>query len=584
MIVSIPELYWWCCALTTMRLSLWFVLILAFSVGMCCALAVRFLYFEAMPVVVQASEPTTRILVATRTIPSGIEITADFVSFQEVPISEVPPGVLTSFSQVYRRQPAFPIPVGCPICEDLLLPLATTVQQAAFVPTGSQIVALDITHIRQGNRVFSTREPLSTVLSDDQRIDIRVVPPETQGRLAEKRNEVLRTFVAQDIRSRGELILEDVQIHQIQRQLAVNHTGSTMDSLQLMLDESEAARLTAAARRGQLRIIVRQDEMPSSQPSESPASNIFDIADSRVQPLPDSLLSLGSLPSGSVPPGAVSSGAVSPGSLSLVQSLSLDIPNTQHSPPTTAFDPAIPEEHVQRTAPVPADIFDPVLPQPPAVAAVDTLPFGSAEEVSQNAGEQPPDELAVFAPLELPTQEVDPIRNEGMVTFGFSFRNVAPPTDTAMEQNLSPTQVSSPTDEPGQEAPVPPSSERAMGLPRISNTIQFLPPGSLAPVREQKQVQVQVHEQVLAHEQEAGKVLQIESAAMLESATLESATTSPIISSGMPFVIPAPATQERVPGYSPFERRIYTVLPDEERELQAPQRLSRTSDAGAQTQ
>lgn len=581
MIVSIPELYWWCCALTTMRLSLWFVLILAFSVGMCCALAVRFLYFEAMPVVVQASEPTTRILVATRTIPSGIEITADFVSFQEVPISEVPPGVLTSFSQVYRRQPAFPIPVGCPICEDLLLPRATITPQTAFVPTGNQIVALDITHVRQGNRVFLPREPLSAVLSDDQRIDIRVVPPEAQGRLAEKRNEVLRTFAAQDIRNSGELILENVPIHKIQRQSVANHAGSVRDALELMLDKNDAARLTAAARRGQLRIFVRQDEVSPLQ-----LSDIFDIADSAcadsacsdsadasVQTLPDSL------PSDSLPLDSVS----------LVQSLSLDIPNTEHSSPTTELGSATqleslveppaetPVEHVQRIAPVPADVVDPVLLYTPAVAILplanveDNLQEEYAQEGHAQNVEQPSDSLAIFAPLESPIREVDFIRNDGMIVFGMSFRSVDsasidPATDTTVEQ--TPTQVSPLMDEPGQGALARPSLELAIGSPRITNTIQFLPPGSIPP----GSIIVPVKED----SQEQERMLQVEA----ESAIMP--IMSPIMPSAMPILITTQdRTPARVPGYSPFERRIYTVLPEgEEWKLQAPQQLTRGSDSG----
>jgi len=564
-----------------MRLSLWFILILAFSVGMCCAFAVRFLYFEAMPVVAQVSEPTTKILVATRTIPSGIEITADFVAFQAVPISEVPPGVFTCFAQVYLRQPAFPIPVGCPICEDLLLPRATITPQTAFVPTGNQIVALDITHVRQGNRVFLPREPLSAVLSDDQRIDIRVVPPEAQGRLAEKRNEVLRTFAAQDIRNSGELILENVPIHKIQRQSVANHAGSVRDALELMLDKNDAARLTAAARRGQLRIFVRQDEVSPLQ-----LSDIFDIADSAcadsacsdsadasVQTLPDSL------PSDSLPLDSVS----------LVQSLSLDIPNTEHSSPTTELGSATqleslveppaetPVEHVQRIAPVPADVVDPVLLYTPAVAILplanveDNLQEEYAQEGHAQNVEQPSDSLAIFAPLESPIREVDFIRNDGMIVFGMSFRSVDsasidPATDTTVEQ--TPTQVSPLMDEPGQGALARPSLELAIGSPRITNTIQFLPPGSIPP----GSIIVPVKED----SQEQERMLQVEA----ESAIMP--IMSPIMPSAMPILITTQdRTPARVPGYSPFERRIYTVLPEgEEWKLQAPQQLTRGSDSG----
>jgi hypothetical protein len=187
------------------------------------------------------------------------------------------------------------------------------------------------------------------------------------------------------------------------------------------------------------------------------------------------------------------------------------------------------------------------------------------EEISQNV-EQPLDSLAIFAPMESPTKNVDAIRNEGMITFGTSFRNVPKATGTAVGQNQTPTRASSLMDEPGEEALTRPHPELTIAAPRISNTIQFLTPNNSVPVKE--------------HPQETAQ--QIESAIMSPVMPL----LMPLV---MPSAMPAPATQERVPRYSPFERRVYTVLSSEDFsnssdvELQAPQRLIRSSDSGAQT-
>ena len=534
-----------------MRLSLWLILIFAFSVGMCCAFAVRFFYFEVGATAVPISESTTKILVAKRTIPSGIEITADFVAFQEVPVSEVPTGSLTSFAQVYRRQPAFPIPAGCPICEDLLFPQAATTTQAAFVPTGSQIVVLDIVHVRQGNRVFPPTGPLSTVLSVDQYIDVRVVPPEAQGRLAEKKNEVIRTFGAQNMRNSGELILENIPIHRIQRLFAADHAGLARDSLELMLDNGEASRLTAAARRGQIRILVRQDEM-ISQPAG--IESVFEIANLPVQESSD-------------PP-------------SLEQSLSLDIPHIhdqEHSSPISAkSDPETPVDYVQRVAPTPADIVDTVLPPTPAAVAT-MLPLIKAEEVSQNddrMNESLHSPAASF-PMELSTEETNTIRNDGVIAFGTpSFRVITTePLPNIRQDPISTTSTISPllTDNPRQEISDHFQSVRTQEIvkeyPPIASTIQFRTPGNVTPVKENPQ----------------GSIWQVEESALLPP-------LMPLIPL-MPSTIPPIVMRERAPGYSPFERRAYTVLPNEEDfgkslvdELQAPQRLIRSSNSRTWTQ
>jgi len=530
-----------------MRLSLWLILVFAFSVGMCCAFSVRFFYFEAMPVAVQTSEPTTKILVAKRMIPSGIEITADFVAFLDVPLSEVPTGSLTSFAQVYRRQPAYPIPADCPICEELLFPQTATVAETAFVPIGSRVVTFDVVHVRQGSRVLPPKEPLSRVLGADQRIDIRIIPPEAQGRLAEKKNEVIRTFGTQDVRNSGELVLENVPIHRIQRQSATDRAGLARDSLELMLDTNEVARLTVAAKRGQIRILVRQDERTALQPVET--ENAFETIDSSEQTLFDSLLH--------------------------EQSLSLDIPLAQELflPVQTETDSVAPVEHVQKVAPEPTDnAFDPIAPDNLATALLPPVETDiQKEEISQPV-DQTDKQLgkqlhSSFVPLPVESsveEETALIRNDGMIAFGTSsFRIVAQEQFIAVERVPTSTPSPSPVDESGtleHTQPVRTHSEAVLG-PQRSSTVQFRSPGNFDSVRKDSQ----------------------EPTGQGESAVM------PPVPSAVVSTIPQPVTmQERAPRYSPFERRIYTVLPGDHNkslgeELQAPQRLLRSSDLGTQT-
>ncbi|MCL2005042.1 MAG: hypothetical protein FWG73_02650 [Planctomycetaceae bacterium] len=272
-----------------MRFRFWLGLILAFSVGMCCALAIRHYHFEAPPVAARDAEAKIMVLVATRTIPSGVEITGDYVAFQEVAVSEIPFGTHTSFAQSYRRQTAYPIPAGCPICEDLLLPPAAVAARATFVPTGSQFVSLDVVNIRQGNKVFPAKDTLSSLLADDQRVDIRIVPRDNaQGRLAEMKKEVMRTFSSNHQTNSGELILEGVPIHRVQQQASGDRNGPGNDSIMLMLDRSDASRLAAAARRGQIRVSIHGPE-ESHRPAETmplpmEGQNILEVASRYQEP------------------------------------------------------------------------------------------------------------------------------------------------------------------------------------------------------------------------------------------------------------------------------------------------------------
>ena len=475
-----------------MRPSLWLILILAFSVGMGCALVIRALHFEAPVVAKQNDEPKTKILVATRTIPDGVEITADFVAFQEVPLSEVPLVALSSFTQVYRRQSAYPIPADCPICEDLLLPPIDATSSAAFIPAGSQLVSLDIVHIRQGDKVFPPREPISTILEAGQRIDIRIVPRnEGHGRLAEMKNEVLRNYAAQDPRNSGELLLANVPIHEIQRRSVIDHTSSLHDSLILMLDKNAAAKLMAAAKKGQIRILAHQNEQTSPQSIE--VETIIKVAE-QGQP----------------------------------QDTPLDIPVTLEQPSLVPAEsaPIMALEHVQKDAPMPdADCVHPDVAGGPH--SLDRL--GS-----------PP----VFTSSEHGDVEKVLIRNESSTaSFGASPRIISsdrPAEETSVLTGLPQTNV------PEREALTHPLSETIMGTPRGNQAIKFLPPGTVASVTEYLPAMASRSESVVTL-----------------PTTIPPAATLPV----MPLIVPPPnmlpIRTDVPPGYTPFERRIYTVQPSE---------------------
>lgn len=425
-----------------MRLSLWLVLILAFSVGMGCAFIVRALYFDAKPAVRQTSEPTTKILVATRTIPGGVEITADLVVFQEVPLSEVPLMALTNFAQVYRRQAAYPIPADCPICEDLLLPRIEVATQTAFIPTGSQFVTLDVDHIRQGDKVFSPIKPLSTVLAADQRIDVWVVPhEETQGRFAKMKNEVLRTHAAQDLKNSGELVLESMAIHQIQRRSVADHTGSIKDSLVLLLNKNEEAKLTAAAKKGHIRILLHQNEATAQQPASGIDESGIDLAE---QPQP--------------------------------QDIVFEVPAALEQPPmpkklTSTPAPEIgdpPTEIVASltSAPIPADTFDTTW-SPSLRPAPNVAPLPAARELRNL---DPPVNSVVESGLpenSLPVEEQTSIRNDAPVNSFIGLPKRVSPAERSLSQ------------QPDLE-----SQETAVGFPHVTHAIQFISPGHVASAQE----------------------------------------------------------------------------------------------------
>ena len=541
------------CPLKTMRLSLWLILILAFSVGMCCAFALRTFHFEAKPAVVQTPEPKTKILVAKRTLPSGIEITADFLVFQEVALSEVPQGSLTAFAQAYRRQPAYPIPAGCPICEDLLVPLSETASQATFVPAGSQLISLDIVHVRQGDKVFPPNVPLSTVLSADQRIDIRVVPPETHGKLAEIKNEVLRANSTQDFKSSGELVLENVPVHRIQRQAVADDPDSVKDSLTLRLDKSEATKIIAAAKKGQIRILLRQEAGKQGE-FENAVENVFEVA-AQEQTTPVTL-----------PFERPLSHDVHSAS---IHSIGIHSPLEQPSDQTSSF-PAVASRAVASSAAggtEPAMLFPaPVPPPEPSIhlpAAVRSDTASGLDPLDPFSGNSAARVSAEVKHAESVSVRND-VRNDATVTpaiESLSLRTI--PTESARTAEQSPASAASAevlqANEPGAEALSRPYTDAMMGPPRSTGNIQFLPPEKAISAKESVQEPVR----------------------RTPPAVIPPPPPPQEILSAMPAPAPLPvatskqtATQKRTQTYTPFERRTYTIPSgDDSDELTAPPKL-----------
>ncbi|MDR0610278.1 MAG: Flp pilus assembly protein CpaB [Planctomycetaceae bacterium] len=256
-----------------MRTVSWLFLILSFALGIGCAFIVRYYMFEAKPVPIVERQPTIKILVAKQTIPQGSEITAEAITFVEVPITELPVAAITNFSQVYRRRSAYPISIGCPICEDLLLPYQEKELGAEkYIPAGMQIVSLEIEQILLNDQVVEPSTPIADRLSPDQRIDIRMFPQEkSQGEFSERKNQLLKTYLSKnEIAEQGELLLENIEIHQIQRQFSPNNRQRSIQTLTLVLGKDEAAQLTSAARKGRLRIVLHRRP---NQTETSPAQN-----------------------------------------------------------------------------------------------------------------------------------------------------------------------------------------------------------------------------------------------------------------------------------------------------------------------
>lgn len=244
-----------------MRVVAWLLLLVSFSLGLVSAFVVAYFTFDAKPKqIIVDQRPTVKILVAEKEIPIGAEITADYVSFKDVPIPEIPNQAITNFMQIYRRRPAYPLTAGCPICEDLLLPKEDELDKSAkYLPAGSQVVSLEVGQLRIGNDVSEFELPLSHILSMGDCVDIRVLTQQkAEGEYIRRKNEILQAFAARNgIVAAGDLVLENINIYSIVSKQAESG-GKQIQTVSLLLDNAQAEKLTAAAREGRLRIVPHQ--------------------------------------------------------------------------------------------------------------------------------------------------------------------------------------------------------------------------------------------------------------------------------------------------------------------------------------
>ena len=244
------------------------LLLVAFATGIAGAFVVAYFTFDAKPVAVVDKGPMVKILVAKTPIAVGEEIVAEAVFFQDVPVSELPEGAMTSFFQTQRRRPAYPISPGCPICEDLLMPkTADSEETATYIPVGAQIVVLEVEHVRLSRDSGDARLPITQVLSTEDSIDIRVVArQDLKGELVERKNDILRIHAPEKTGQKeeiGELILENVPIHDI-RSSGQAIEGRQYQTVSLLLKNDQVDKLHQAVRDGRLRIALHTE--PKSEP------------------------------------------------------------------------------------------------------------------------------------------------------------------------------------------------------------------------------------------------------------------------------------------------------------------------------
>jgi hypothetical protein len=190
----------------------------------------------------------------------------------------------------------------------------------------------------------------------------------------------------------------------------------------LMLDWSEAAKLTSAAKKGQLRILVRRET--------EKVESVFDLATTPAEPPV----------------------------LPIVLPVEFPLPEEIVMPLVSEASLAIPSETALVAAPAP--------PAPPT---------------ADNYGAMLPSVPMPPQP-ESPNEERVAIRNEiSTQSFGQSqLRNIS---DRPAEHQPALIRLASPSDEPGQKALERPYTE-FVATPRTTQTIQFLPPSKTLPVRE----------------------------------------------------------------------------------------------------
>jgi hypothetical protein len=268
-----------------MRTSSLLVLFCAFVIGWVSAKLIgQYAFVADVPRVVD-DRPRTKILVAKTEIPVGIEILAEHVSYVDVPVAELPARAIKGFGEVYRRKPAFPIPVNCPLCEDLLIAKDgkdDTDNATKFIPAGYTIVSLDVEFLnkRQSQNLknndnndptISLPNSKNTELGDletgqilkkGNHVDIRVIAKRNpKGTFATIKEQVIQNYACKfDVESVGNIVLEDVPIHSL-KSYGYDADGNDLHKVSFLLDESKVEQLANAAKKGRLRIVTHRKKI-----------------------------------------------------------------------------------------------------------------------------------------------------------------------------------------------------------------------------------------------------------------------------------------------------------------------------------
>jgi len=99
------------------------------------------------PAAPHVNSNTTPVVVATRDVPPGKELTAEDLSAADVPSSVVPAQAFTSTDKLIGRVPTSPLVKGQAVLETLLAPTGSGVGLGALVPEGMRAMTVNIDEI-----------------------------------------------------------------------------------------------------------------------------------------------------------------------------------------------------------------------------------------------------------------------------------------------------------------------------------------------------------------------------------------------------------------------------------------------------
>ncbi len=243
------------------------LLVSSFVLGIVSALSLAHYTIDAKPLAIAETGPTIKILTAKNSIPKGALIGAADILYTEITVAELPKEAVTDFLQVNKRQAAYDISVGCPLCEDLLVPKMPADSEARFIKPGLHRVALEIDVIQPNQKNALPAHIVSQFLQPGKRIDVYCLPKdEPQGEWARKKMAVLAQKATKNWEAEaGPPLLENVEIAAVQ-----NHVGATKNTLSLILEKEELSRLETAAKTGRLRVSLRDEPSRTETRQEEP--------------------------------------------------------------------------------------------------------------------------------------------------------------------------------------------------------------------------------------------------------------------------------------------------------------------------